>query len=881
MNKKIDVSVVIPVYNAKKFLTECVESAVSQSTKEMSIEIILVNDGSTDESAEVCREFAKRYSNITFIDKKNSGVSDTRNVGIKCAQGKYILMLDSDDYLGEGTILNLFEFFERHYDEIDLVTYPIYWDKEGKISLHPRYKQSNYDKGTGIYDLEEYPGLNQSTVNIIFKNRFENNILYDVNMKLSEDQNFDTCILMQKKKIGFVKEARYYYRRYGGGVSQTRNNPYYCFNDIISYNEGLLERFKVNDQIPKYIQTLVINTFDWRIKGDQLLPYHFDEEKYEEAKNRIANILLKIDNDVIIKYSTCSLYIKIFLLRWKQEVIRHKIEKNGVTLLDRNGEMICEKSPVYCRIYRVREIDGNMSIFAAFESPILEVVSFQKYIIEGKKRTGEHFRREYTPCVSKVAFNNTKMQTGHLYPFEYIFNPQDIREFSFKVIIDGVEIKTQAIYIKFCGFVKKFHRDTIKLGNWRLGYHQGKCRFTVTKQTNLKSVFDICKTLRHYPRKHVIGIFYYRFMSKTDRKIWLYYDSANVFDNGYYQFQHDFNKQDGVERYYIFDGELANIENRFSVQQQKNVVMYKSKLHKQLFLKCSKIFVSYSSLSIYNPFKNVNWYSDVTHYELIYLQHGVLHASLQRLYAKEFTEIDKFVISSDFEKQNLIRNYDYSERDLIMSGMPRMGIEQENFTAENKILFAPSWRQYLIGQFIDNRRQLREQDFLNSIFYKEICAFLESNTLKKILLENNMRLDVKMHPIFKEYTHFFPIDEKSNIRLKYDDIHLSEYKLFITDFSSYQFDFIKLVRPVIYFLPDEKEFKAGLHSYQKLDLSYEDAFGPLCHEGAGLVTEIEKCIKGGCEVQTPFIERMTSFYTYSGNPLDNIYDALIDEREIR
>ena len=87
------------------------------------------------------------------------------------------------------------------------------------------------------------------------------------------------------------------------------------------------------------------------------------------------------------------------------------------------------------------------------------------------------------------------------------------------------------------------------------------------------------------------------------------------------------------------------------------------------------------------------------------------------MYAKEFTEIDKFVISSGFEKKNLIANYDYSEDDLIMSGMPRMGIQQAKKEIKNKILFAPSWRQYLIGQLVDNRRTLRNEDFIKSDFF--------------------------------------------------------------------------------------------------------------------------------------------------------------------
>ena len=79
------------------------------------------------------------------------------------------MILDSDDFLSKNSIENLYNFFEKHYDEIDLLTYPIhFFYVNERTELHPRYKA--YDKGSGIYDINEYIYLNQSTVNIMFKN---------------------------------------------------------------------------------------------------------------------------------------------------------------------------------------------------------------------------------------------------------------------------------------------------------------------------------------------------------------------------------------------------------------------------------------------------------------------------------------------------------------------------------------------------------------------------------------------------------------------------------------------------------------------------------------------------------------------------------------
>lgn len=873
---KYDVTVVIPVYNSQDFIKECVLSLRNQTLDSTKIEIILVNDGSIDESAKVCEELTEQFHEVKYISKENSGVSDTRNIGIMQAQGKYIMLLDSDDYLEPCTIENLVAFFDEHYDEIDLVTYPIYWDRDGKISLHARYSAGKYNKGTDIYDLDEYPYLNQSTVNIIFKNQFEDNLLYDTSMKLSEDQNYNTTLLMRKNKIGFVREGKYYYRRYGGGVSQTRNNPYYCFEDIMSYNESLLVRFVKDGKIPKYVQTLVVNTFAWRTKSDQLLPYHYEGEQFEKAKERIANALKKIDDDVIIKYADCDEYIKLYFLKLKEAPLKYTIQEDRFSIVTGSGEELCSEEKVKLYLYKNRVQGDKITMFASFASPLLEICPMEEYCIEGKMQDGTKFSEKIEIKASKVPFRNSKMKTASEYPFTYTFDPNEVKKFAIFAVVDGKKLEVAPVYIKFSGFIQKFKRSAIPLGDYWLSNKGNK--FKVYKGSLYHEFTRELKSMAQYPKKKKVGILSYRYFARNNKKnIWLYYDSPGVIDNGYYQFIHDFDKNDGVERYYVVDGDTSFLDGKLTPEQRKRLVKHKSKQHKILFLQSKKIFVSFASFSIYSPFGNLSWYMDLLKYELIYLQHGVLHASLQTMYAKEYTEIDKFVISSEFERKNLIENYDYSPEDLLMTGMPRMGIQEEQVEVKNKILFAPSWRQYLIGQLVNNKRVLLDEQFLASDYFKEINTFLHSEELQKLLTENDLELDFKLHPIFKAYRTHFNVDDVPRVDINFDKTVLGEYKIFITDFSSYQFDYVKLVRPIVYFLPDPVEMRAGIHSYRKLDLKYEDAFGKLCLTSKELLDELKQIISSDFDVAVPYKERMENFFTVEGNPCDKIYSALIEE----
>lgn len=105
------VSIIVPVYNAQSHLSRCLESICGQEYKDL--ELIVINDGSKDKSLPVCEEFRKKDSRILLVDKANSGVSDTRNLGLKLAGGKYVQFVDSDDYIAPDYTARLVEAAEK------------------------------------------------------------------------------------------------------------------------------------------------------------------------------------------------------------------------------------------------------------------------------------------------------------------------------------------------------------------------------------------------------------------------------------------------------------------------------------------------------------------------------------------------------------------------------------------------------------------------------------------------------------------------------------------------------------------------------------------------------------------------------------------------
>ena len=123
MQKKFTISVIMPIYNVEDYLREAVDSVINQTVGfEDNIQLVLINDGSTDSSEEICKEYKEKYpDNITYIYKENGGVSSARNMGFDLVEGKYVTFLDPDDKWEENSFLNAYNFFEKHYDEIDVL----------------------------------------------------------------------------------------------------------------------------------------------------------------------------------------------------------------------------------------------------------------------------------------------------------------------------------------------------------------------------------------------------------------------------------------------------------------------------------------------------------------------------------------------------------------------------------------------------------------------------------------------------------------------------------------------------------------------------------------------------------------------------------------
>lgn len=214
---KLKYSFIIPVYNCKEYLEECINSIRNQKNL-MNYEIILVDDGSRDGSLEICEFFSKEYANIHTFHKVNGGASSARNYGIENAQGEYILFIDGDDTLD----LELMSEVEmKNISDGSFLIYGMtfdYWNK-GEIG-HTEVLSYSEKEVLEINSLrDEFDKLFQcnslsSACNKVFSRKVinDNNLRFDESMNLYEDFEFVLRYLQHVKRIIFIKEGYYHYR---------------------------------------------------------------------------------------------------------------------------------------------------------------------------------------------------------------------------------------------------------------------------------------------------------------------------------------------------------------------------------------------------------------------------------------------------------------------------------------------------------------------------------------------------------------------------------------------------------------------------------------------------------------------------------------------
>ncbi|WP_343618378.1 glycosyltransferase [Flavobacterium sp.] len=353
----IKVSVIIPVYNAGDFLHDCVNSLLNQTLQ--SAEYIFVNDGSTDHSVEILKEYKNKDERIVIINQTNKGISEARNLGISIAKGEYIGFLDNDDFVKSDMFECLYETAKK--DNLDIVVSKTILGRDKKYIINDSVFEENIFYGQNFIQSNIIPNLLKTedlfaVWNKIYKKSFidVNHIHFPRNRNIEEDNMFNIQAFSKAQKVVFIDYAGYYYREVITSKSRlTIENDYFAkaleklyfdykkeYNLSISYSE--LERLKAIRFVQRVFYLLYkcsVDKISFRIKYDYIkkmvfhpITYKLAQKYHDEVIER-KGIFGKIVLRIIRSKSKSLLFCFILIIKIiYHPVISEKLRKlNNLT----------------------------------------------------------------------------------------------------------------------------------------------------------------------------------------------------------------------------------------------------------------------------------------------------------------------------------------------------------------------------------------------------------------------------------------------------------------------------------------------------------------------------------------------------------------------
>ena len=302
------VSIVVPIYNSEKYIGRCINSIINQSYR--NLEIILINDGSKDNSLNICKKFAKQDKRIIILNQNNNGVSAARNAGIDIAKGEYISFIDADDSVEKNYIYELVKNSNNGQADVVICGYnDVYSEKRSKINIFDNNIEikglinKDYDN---LKKYIKYPWIKIYRLNFL-KN---NNIKFSKQFTDAEDQVFNFQVFSIAQIYNFVNKALYnhYYSNLNSLSKQITIKSFYSNLEKLKFEKNFFELMQVENKeiifndsgfflMRKYvvINDISDNYFEFKNRVKKITLLMYKKEKYKNLKRYIAFQCLNYD----------------------------------------------------------------------------------------------------------------------------------------------------------------------------------------------------------------------------------------------------------------------------------------------------------------------------------------------------------------------------------------------------------------------------------------------------------------------------------------------------------------------------------------------------------------------------------------------------------
>ena len=822
------------MYNVELYLDQFLASLTSQSTGLENVEIILVDDGSTDRTPQIAKAWAAKHPDvIRYVWQQNAKAAEARNTGLKMATGKWIIFPDPDDFLSRNffAVINR-EISRRHAQPLLMVSCKLIFFMEAtgkRRDTHPLKHRFERDRSTfSTWDINNFIQLSAATACFDREAIVHHGILFDANIKPTfEDGHFVNRILLAEpnRTVIFNSNATYYYRKrenLTSALDGSQKNPdWYTTQLRLGYLDLFKRAIERYGHVPRFLQKTILYDIFWRFRtllGHEYRASFLTKEQREEFLSLLREIFSYIDESTINDQGMGGLH-----------------EEHKIALLGMYKGASRPQPVVYVRQADTKEGELQISHFSATSqsvSPLVNGVSSELQDVSRRRVT--FFGQEY--------YTETRSWV----------RPRPYDRVSFEV--NGVPA-------------------TIKIGSKAVGTELT----LVDAERILRPDTQKDAHSSHAPRRIRRYSTTLAARSKYDQ-CWLLMDRDDAAgDNA----EHLYRYLDNIDhpgRYYFVLRRNSVDWDRLNAEGFK-LVEFGTKEHAAAVLNAALVISSHADEFILWPVK-ASWLRDLATYKFVFLQHGVIHNDLShwlnhkpiRLLVTSTRDEHKAISLSDGD-------YVFTQREVKLTGLPRHDALISAESTRDTIMIMPTWRRSLVGNTTGaGMKREKSNTFTQSQFFVEWSKFLKSARLRHIAEQNAKRLVFCPHPNLALYADDFDLpsyfDIKKQLPIDYQGALLNADML-ITDFSSIAFDAAYLNRKIVYFQFDKTAFYSEGHFFRQGYFDFDrDGFGPVHRDPEGVLNSMETALSGN---EPPEFEkrRLDAFPFRDGRNCQRLYTEIL------
>ena len=821
-------AVVSAVYNVSRYLTDFIDSIERQTHPLVDVEVMMVDDGSTDDSLSRLRAWERRRPDLVrVLTKENGGQASARNLGAAKVTAEWVTFLDPDDTIAPDYFAQVAAFLDGNAKTTMVATNRIVVPEiTGKELRHPLHR--HFAGPDRLRDLERFPSsFHGSAPSAFFRVSAlrEQGLEFDERVRPNfEDGHYCSRYLLAQHPplVGFLSSAKYYYRKRADLTSTLDSSraDRRRFTDVLEFGYlDALERARSQGEVPGWLQNFILYELSWYFQdestgtGRESAAVGEVAERFHEL---LARIVTYLEPEFIQGFS-----LRRFDSAWRDALLHSYATEPWHTPFVRVDQLDTRQ-----RLVRVRyRFTGEPPAEEFYSGGRLVTPSFAKVrAIRYFDRVMLNERIVWLPLGSiRVRLNGALV----------VVNPQDPPHPTFTATTAAIRRA-----------LDPSEEDT----------QIGAMQKPLTRAER-----SVLRLARSGPVRR-------RFANA-----WVLIDRiADADDSAEHLFRYLRRREPDINAWFVVKSGTRDWD-RLRKAGYRRLIPYGSLLWKLLMLNCEHLISSHADVPITRPPEMMRL-SEKT-WRTTFLQHGVIKDDLSDwLNPKQF---DLFITSTPAEHASVVADgtsYTYTEREVKLTGLPRFDrlrsaarrVPEER---RNLILIAPTWRNWLeVLDAISRKRRVSPQLFAASDFGQNWMGLIRSPRLRELATRNGCELGVLLHPNLQPLTQ--TLDVPAGIqKFTFDDGDVRELfaraRVLVTDYSSMAFNVAYLNRPVVYFQFDAERVMAGGHLGRRGYFDYQsDGFGPVATSLEGALTALHETLESGPEPRAVYAERIASSFPH-------------------